>query len=206
MAEALEMPAADKVPEGLAPPWRELRTERLVLRRMTVADAPAAHAVLSDPDSMRYWYHPPHTDLQQTLEVLKRKRLVDDGWQRVWAITTDGGAWLGDITLFRMNETPGLLWLGYILRPAARGRGYATEAAAAVLDYGFGDWQAHRVEAQLDPDNAASAALLTRLGFRFEGRQRRNFRLGTEWKDTAIFGLLADEWRQGTGPAMRGIA
>lgn len=185
-------PAAD----WPAPPFRELRTDRLVLRAMTLDDAPAAHAVLSDPDSMKYWYHLPHTSLEQTVERLREKRLAVSDAHRVWAITTDGGAWLGDITLFRMGDSPaGLLWLGYMLAPAARGKGYVVEAGRAVLDYGFTEWGAHRVEANLDPRNSASARVLERLGFRHEGHQRRNFRLGEEWTDTGIYGLLVEEWR-----------
>ena len=177
------------------PPFRELRTRRLVLRALSMADAAPMHDVLSDPDSMRFWYHMPHGDLSETEALLRDRRLPDSGQHRVWAITTDGGEWLGDVSIFHNGNTPSLLWLGYLLKPSARGKGYAVEAAAAALDYGFEDWGAHRIEANLDPDNVGSIAVLERLGFRYEGTQRRNFLLGTEWKDTSIYGLLIEEWR-----------
>lgn len=182
------------------PPFRTIRTDRLALRALSLEDAPAVHAVLRDPDSMRFWYHTPHTDLEQTRALMRDSLLSDDGGLRLWAITTDGGQWLGNVSLFRHGKTDGLLWLGYILAPGARGRGYAREAARAALAYAFADWGAHRVEANLDPENLASARLLEDLGFRREGTQIQNFRLGDEWKDTALYGLLADEWRARRAP------
>jgi [ribosomal protein S5]-alanine N-acetyltransferase len=177
------------------PPFREIRTQRLHLRALRLTDAPARFAVLSDPDSMRYWWHLPHTDIAQTETHMRERLLTDDGLGQVWVITSDGGSWLGEVTLFRHSSAPGLLWLGYLLSPSVRGRGYASEAARAALGFAFGDWGAHRVEAVLDPENRASAGLLERLGFTREGHQRANFRLGDDWKDTAIFGMLASDWQ-----------
>lgn len=199
MADAATKTAGSVAADWPAPAFRTIRTGRLVLRTMTLDDAPDVFPVLSDPGSMRHWYHLPHRTLDETVALLRDRRLVDDGTSRIWAITTDGGRWQGDICLFRMpRSAPGLLWLGYILAPAARGKGYAVEAGRAVLEYAFRDWGAHRVEANLDPENAGSIAVLDRLGFRHEGTQRRNFLLGTAWKDTGIYGLLADEWRART--------
>ncbi|MFM2042956.1 MAG: hypothetical protein RLY86_1532 [Pseudomonadota bacterium] len=188
-------PTAEAASGWPPPPFRELRTRRLVLRALSMSDAAAMHAVLSDPDSMRFWYHLPHGDMAETEALLRDRRLPDHGYHRVWAITTDGGEWLGDVTVYHNGGTPGLLWLGYLLKPSARGKGYAVEAAAAALDYGFEEWGAHRIEANLDPENAGSIAVLDRLGFHHEGIQRRNFLLGTDWKDTGIHGLLVEEWR-----------
>jgi RimJ/RimL family protein N-acetyltransferase len=72
------------------------------------------------------------------------------------------------------------------------------EAVSAVLDYAFGTLGLHRIEADSDPRNDASMALLERLGFQREGFQReRYFDLG-EIQDAVLFGLLAREWRERT--------
>ncbi|HSR65892.1 MAG TPA: GNAT family protein, partial [Xanthomonadaceae bacterium] len=68
-------------------------------------------------------------------------------------------------------------------------------AAALMLGWGFGTLGLHRVEADIDPRNEASRALLLRLGFRSEGRLRERYRVDGEVSDTEYFGLLAPEWR-----------
>lgn len=175
-----------------APDHATLMTARLVLRPLSRADLPAMHALLSDPDSMKYWSHPPHTSLDQTEASLDRA-LVEDGTCRTWAITTDGQHCLGWTTIFAVKDRMG--WVGYILSPTLRGQGYAEEAMRAVLDYGFEVWGLHRLAANIDPRNHASGGLLRRLGFTQEGLQRRDYLYGGDYLDTGVFGLLADEWR-----------
>ncbi|MFI2714688.1 GNAT family N-acetyltransferase, partial [Micromonospora sp. NPDC018662] len=79
------------------------------------------------------------------------------------------------------------------------GRGLATEAAGALLDWGFGTFGLHRVTARCHADNEPSARLLTRLGLRREARHVRSYRFRGEWADQLVFAVLADEWRAGTG-------
>lgn len=175
-----------------APDHVTLMTARLVLRPLSRADLPAMHALLTDPDSMKYWSHPPHTSLDQTEASLDRA-LADDGTCRTWAITREGGDCLGWATIFAVKDKMG--WVGYILAPSLRGQGLAEEAMRAVLNYGFEVWGLHRLAASIDPRNHASGGLLRRLGFTQEGHQRRDYLYGADYLDTGIFGLLADEWR-----------
>ncbi len=183
-------PATDIPPH--APPHTTLRTARLVLRPLSMDDVPAMHPVMSDPDSMRYWSHLPHETVETTVKLFERW-IADDGTGRNWAVTRDGGTAVGFVNLFGVDKRIGSF--GYMLAPAARGQGFATEAGRAVLDYAFGAWNLHRVEARLDPDNRASAAVLERLGFTVEGHTRKDFLLGDRYYDTLICGMLADEWR-----------
>lgn len=176
-----------------APDHATLMTARLVLRPLSRGDLAAMHALLSDPDSMKYWSHPPHTSLDQTQASLDRA-LVEDGTCRTWAITRDGGECLGWATLFAVKDKMGCA--GYILAPSLRGQGLAEEAMRAVLNYGFEVWGLHRLTAHIDPRNHASGGLLRRLGFIQEGFQRRDYVYGGEYLDTGVFGLLADEWRE----------
>jgi aminoglycoside 6'-N-acetyltransferase len=85
--------------------------------------------------------------------------------------------------------------LGFTLAREYQGRGYATEAARCVLDRVFSAG-IHRVSAECDARNAASARLLERLGFRREGLRRRHTWLKGEWTDDLLFGLLAEEWER----------
>lgn len=176
-----------------APDHATLLTARLTLRPLSIADTDAMHAIFSDAESMRYWSHPPLTRIEETREVME-KALVDDDTTRTWAVTTDGRICLGWVTLFGVHSRMG--WVGYILSPAARGKGYAEEAVTAALNYGFGAWNLHRVAANIDPRNHRSAGLLLRLGFTQEGHQRQDFIYGDQYIDTGIFGILSTDWQK----------
>ena len=69
------------------------------------------------------------------------------------------------------------------------------EALSAVVEHAFGALALHRLEADVDPRNAASLRTLERLGFRQEGLLRERWIVADEVSDTAFFGLLASDWR-----------
>jgi RimJ/RimL family protein N-acetyltransferase len=84
---------------------------------------------------------------------------------------------------------------GYIVSgPGAGGRGYATEAARAVLQLGFGDLGLHRIIARLDERNEPSARLARRIGMRQEARLVHNEVFKGEWSTELDFAMLAGEW------------
>jgi ribosomal-protein-serine acetyltransferase len=87
--------------------------------------------------------------------------------------------------------------LGYWLRKDATGRGLMTEAGRAVLDWAFGPINAHRVRVAAATDNHASLAVISRLGFRFEGIARQAERCHARWLDHAVFALLVTDPRPG---------
>ena len=84
--------------------------------------------------------------------------------------------------------------IGFTLAPAYQKQGFATEAVGAVLDRLFRVQGMHKVAAECDARNAASAGLLERLGFTREGLLRQQTYLKGEWTDDLIYGLLAPEW------------
>ncbi|HZH36984.1 MAG TPA: GNAT family protein, partial [Flavisolibacter sp.] len=80
--------------------------------------------------------------------------------------------------------------IGYMLEPRLHGQGFMYEAIQAVLHYGFEQLGLHSVEAQIDPRNGASAALLKKAGFIQEGYFRENYFLRDRFADTAVYSLL----------------
>lgn len=86
--------------------------------------------------------------------------------------------------------------LGFGIDPEIWGRGYATEAAAAVISLGFSKLGLHRIFAYCDDENAASCRVLEKLGLRLEGHLRQHrFSLGT-WRSSFIYAILEDEWAE----------
>ena len=86
-------------------------------------------------------------------------------------------------------------YLGYYGMAGHGGRGLMSEAVGLVVTHAFGAMGLHRLEANIQPDNAPSRALVERLGFRQEGYSPRYLRIGGEWRDHERWAILADEWR-----------
>lgn len=84
--------------------------------------------------------------------------------------------------------------LGYAVRADQWGNGYATDAIRAILGFGFGVLELHRISAAIGPDNLASIAVVERLGFIREGRIRDHVYTDGAWRDSVLYSLLEREW------------
>jgi ribosomal-protein-alanine N-acetyltransferase len=177
-----------------------LHTERLDLRPLAPSDADGLFALRSDPVVQRYgsgiW-----TDPQQAhARIADNQRDMAAGQVVELAILRrEDAAMLGTCTLFHHDAACRRAEIGYALIVPAWGRGYASEAATALLDWGFAHMGLNRVEADIDPRNTGSARVLERLGFALEGQLRERWIVAGEKSDSAIYGLLAGEWRAARG-------
>lgn len=110
-----------------------------------------------------------------------------------YAIELDG-EFCGQLTIG--NVTHGALrsaWIGYWVAKAVNGGGVATAALALGLDHGFGPVMLHRIEATVRPENAASRAVLAKVGFREEGLLRRYLEVDGAWRDHLLVALTVEE-------------
>ena len=144
---------------------------------------------------MRYWSHPPYTKRAQAeariAEILQQQRDTD---VFCWVITRPSSDQLiGNLTLFNVSRPHLRCELGYSLLPAHQGQGLAQEAVRAALSYAFDSLAMERIEADIDPRNAASRRLVERLGFQLEGTLRAKWRVAGEVCDTSLYGLLRGE-------------
>jgi len=173
-----------------------LTSERLVLRPIAAGDADALFAMRSDPEVQRYGSHGPWTDRQTAVDYIARMTgYLEAGAPPQFAIERQADrAVVGSCTLFHLDEQSRRAECGYVLLRSEWNKGYAAEAMTALLDWGFGHLDLHRVEADLDPRNTASARLLERLGFLREGHLRDRWIVDGQISDSWIYGLLAREW------------
>jgi ribosomal-protein-alanine N-acetyltransferase len=187
-------PIAAPDPFGDALPT--LETPRLRLRPVTPADDDALFAVFSDPEGMRYWSHEPLADLAAARAY--RAKMEEGFRDRAlfqWVIADRADDRLvGTTTVFGWEQAHRRAELGYLLGRAHWGRGLAQEAVRAVLAFGFGAMHLHRVEADVDPENAASVRLLERLGFTREGFLPERWFTYGEFRHTYLYGLLARDF------------
>jgi ribosomal-protein-alanine N-acetyltransferase len=170
-------------------PPDELVTPRLRLRRARSADLAAMHRVLSDPAAMRYWSTPPHESLEETREWLERMAASSSEESHDFVIERDGEL-IGKAGCYRLPE------IGFILRSDHWRQGLAREALAAVIASSFESYSMAALEADVDPRNAASLALLTGLGFHETRRAKRAWRVGEEWCDSVYLRLDRSGWER----------
>jgi [ribosomal protein S5]-alanine N-acetyltransferase len=173
-----------------------LHTERTTLRPLCQDDAHALFAIYADPKVMRYWSTPPWSDLQQARSMIDRETKALEAGEHLRLAVQDktSGALLGACTLFSFNEPSRRAEIGYMLGSASWGQGLMSEALARFITYAFDELQLHRIEADIDPRNAASEKILQRLGFTKEGHLRERWIVAGEISDTALYGLLCSEW------------
>lgn len=148
-----------------------LRTRRMVLRGLRMADIPALTALNADQDVRRWSLDPCPTDYFGIAKVVIRANesyLLHPGLGAWHASAADGG-FIGIFTLARSAET-GEIEIGTRLLPSAWGRLYPVEGGRALCEHGFGTLRLDRIVGMCHPDNAAVPAILRRLGFVADGR------------------------------------
>ncbi len=179
------------------PPIPTLETARLTLRPWAEADAPDLTAKLGDAAAIRHWNAPPAASAEALADAIATSRAAPAGLHAAWSVVSRAeDRVMGMANYHDSDERNCRLGIGFALAPAYWGRGYAREAVSALLGHCFGALGAHRVEALVAPENAASLRLVNRLGFRCEGGPLRDrLHVGDRgWMNVMIYSLLKAEW------------
>ena len=175
-----------------------LRTERLTLRRMSINDTDDMFDYAKRQDVTEYllWY--PHQSKKYTSDYLRyigtRYNL---GEFYDWAvIETQSGRMIGTCGFTRFDLPHNSAEIGYVLNPEFHGKGYATEAAERVLEFGFEDLSLHRIEAKFMQGNDASLHVMKKLGMKFEGYHRDALFVKGKYRTVGYASILRDEYYQ----------
>jgi aminoglycoside 6'-N-acetyltransferase len=175
-----------------------LETSRLRVRRFRPDDAPALAAYRSDPTVARYqgWSEPvPPEAAEKLVAEFAAGDPAEPGWFQYAVELAATGELIGDIGVC-LHDNRMQADLGFTVAREHQGHGYATEAVSALLERLFTVGGLHRVSAECDARNTASARLLERVGFRPEGRRPAHTWIKGEWTDDLLFGLLAGDWKR----------
>jgi RimJ/RimL family protein N-acetyltransferase len=178
----------------LHPAPRRIETARLLLRPFEPGDLPAMHAMRSREETVRWLYDDPSTLEEDRARLERRIRNVRFG------VTGDAiglaaslrdGTVVGDLSLFLRSAEHRQGELGFLFDPAHQGRGYATEAAAALLALALGTFALHRVVGRAEARNAASVRVMEKLGMRREAHLVENELVKGEWQSEVVYALRA---------------
>lgn len=172
-----------------------IKTERLTLRRPALADAADVYAYAHDPEVTRYLVWPTHTEIGDSLAFLAAcGPRWESGEEYCWVITIAPEDRVVGTIGCRVREYTADF--GYVLRRAYWGRGYATEAARAVVTWLRSLPGVCRIWATCDAENRASVRVLEKAGLSCEGRLRRSTirpNLSSTPRDTFVFAWMRDE-------------
>jgi ribosomal-protein-alanine N-acetyltransferase len=178
------------------------RGARVYLRLPARADAPAFLAGVSASRHLhRGWVRPPSSQAAFAAYVARfagtgSRDLARATHLGFLACRVDDDAPVG---VFNLSEIVRggfrSAYLGYYALAPHAGDGYMKEGLALLLAAAFGRLRLHRVEANIQPRNVASLALVLGAGFRREGFSRRYLMIGGRWRDHERWAMLAEDWR-----------
>ena len=171
-----------------------ISTDRLTLRKLIQSDSDDVYKIYSDVETCRYLLHEPWTD-QSKVELFEIEFIKDDFGSENgmnFAVVLNDTV-IGVLSAWR-TEMKKTAEIGFSFNKNYSGYGYATEAAMALLNHLFEDKNMHRVIANYDARNTASARLCERIGMRKEAHFIKDFWNKEEWTDSYIFAVLKKEF------------
>ena len=177
--------------------FTQIESERLRIRGFNDSDLAPFMAYRNDPKVARYqsW---DSCDEQQARAFIREMESAQPGvpgeWFQFAIESKQTGELIGDCGLRVDEAEPYRAEIGFTLAREYQGRGFASEAVSALLDYAFDTLGLHRVVAIVDCRNAPSVALLERLDLRREGHFVENVWFKGGWADEYLYAVLKDEW------------
>ncbi|HEX9896853.1 MAG TPA: GNAT family N-acetyltransferase [Dehalococcoidales bacterium] len=172
-----------------------LYTERLILRPHTVWDADELQKLIDDKDIASTMLTLPYPySLEDAIDFLSNR---EDEYERTgspeFAITLKEGHFIGGIGM-RLNKEHENAEIGYWIGKPYWGFGYCTEAANAVVRYGFEVMGLNRVQAKHMTRNPASGRVMQKIGMKHEGHLRQNVKKWGKFEDMELYGILRSEY------------
>jgi len=171
-------------------------TARLVIRPVTETDLVDLLDINGDEQVTRFLPYATWQSIKDGEAWLKRMQALSEtgAGQQLVIIRSSDERVVGTTLLFRYDEGSARVELGYVIGRAYWRQGYATEALTAVCEHAYTKMAIRRIEAEVDPRNAASNAVMQSLGFTREGLLRKRWITKGEPTDTYIYSCLAEEW------------
>jgi len=174
-----------------------LITKRLIIRPYTLQDAPDLQRLIGECDIAATMVHVPHPYIDGMAEefISKQQESFKKGLMIAFAIThRQNGFFIGGISLNNIDKQSELAEMGYWIGKPYWNQGYGTEAARAILKYGFEALGLNRIYANYFKQNLASGRIMQKIGMKYEGCQRQQFKKWGNFVDLVLYGILKSEY------------
>ena len=179
-------------------PFVPLNTPRLALVALSLEHAPAVFTYTSDPDISRLVAWPRHENLEASRRFVARSMVgyAEGGYYEWGLIRRADQAFLGTCGFGALDVARGVGDIGYVIAKPYWGQGYATEAVAAVLQFGFLQLGLRVIEAQAFPENIASLRVMAKLGLRYCETRTMSQEPGVS-RPVYVWQLEHEQWAKG---------
>lgn len=167
-----------------------IRTERLFIREFEIKDWEAVFAYTADSNVMKYIPEGVFTK-KDAKEFVKNN--IGASAEKFPVVKLDGNILIGHI-IFHKYFGDHTYEIGWVFNPDYQNRGYASEAAQAVIEFGFKQMNLHRIIATCQPENVPSYRVMEKIGMRREGFFRKCIPHGDEWWDEYYYAALKEDW------------
>ncbi len=175
-----------------------VETERLILRELNKEDFASIHSYVSDPEVCRYqtWGPNSEADTQCFLDGSIKYQFDSPRYHyEIAVVTRADNKLIGSCSIHITNLQNREGSIGYCYNKQYWRSGYASEAAKAIIKFGFEDLNLHRIFATCDPNNIGSSKVLEKIGMKREGHLRENMWQKGKWRDSFVYSILEDEYR-----------
>ncbi len=184
--------------EDVMNPFQTIATERLLIRKLELADTAAFFAYRSLPEVYEYQTFRPVkiSEAEGLIKKIPDYPNIPNTWFQLAVCRNEDGQLIGDVGLHFLEDY-GQVEIGYTIAPNFQGLGYAHEGLIAVIDYLFIKLKKHRIIASVDPNNIKSVVLLNKIGMRKEAHFVKSVWIDNRWVDDCVYAMLEEEWRRG---------
>jgi ribosomal-protein-alanine N-acetyltransferase len=172
-----------------------LQSERLVLREFLDRDFEAVHAYASDLEVVRYLEWGPYSEAETRGFIERAQAHSSEDPRSVFELAVIEVQTNGLVGSIGLHTKDSQAMLGYCFSRSAWGKGYATEAARLIADFGFQALGVQKIWAGCDSQNASSLRVLEKLGMRRDPHSGRDCQIRGEWRTIVFYGIAADEWK-----------
>ena len=177
---------------------RNLKSGRLLLRRLKISDVEAMYEYTSDPKVTRHLEWPEHTEMSLT-EAFVINAIETYEFEKhafLWAIElTSEAKMIGVIRVLDYSPKNKRAEISYILNPAYQGKGYIGEAIDTFLNYCFQDLSIQRIQAKCTIDNVSSEKVMQKAGMQREAIMKKYFYINDEYKDALLYAVTDDMYQ-----------
>ncbi|KAB2334649.1 GNAT family N-acetyltransferase [Cytobacillus depressus] len=170
----------------------QLETKRVILRKLQMDDAPSIFRYFSKDEVTIFYDLDTFTTEKEAEDLIESLLYRYEMRKQIrWAIVLkESGQFIGTCGYHSIEEEHWKAEIGYELHPDYWRQGLMTEVISAVVQYGFNELELNRIEAFYDPRNIASARVLEKIGFEFEGVLRKRFFIKGKFVDGAIAAII----------------
>jgi len=173
-----------------------IKTERLTLRRIEIADAEMMFRNWANDDEVtRYMRWQAHKDAEESKTIIKEWfENYKNNHTYHWGICLENGEMIGSLGVIIIAEYDYKGEIGYCVGRKWWGKGYVSEAVKAVIDYMFTNTDIERIEAYHAVENPASGKVMQKAGMVFEGHARHKFKNNYGYYDSDMYGIIREMW------------